>query len=173
MPGFCIRRISQYLLLTQGNIWISQVPDEHMPWSKTPVVTCILAISHAGLLPSAACRASAFSCVAGIILTTTTIHFSELNTEPAPLIHPASDSRCRAYPWTSLLTCWLSFSQVGLSRHKVRNHPLGGNNQFHGITPNPKVSDLPWHEHALVMHKMDLVYQYSSTSIQIDHSHCP
>jgi len=121
------------------------------PLPKTPVVTCILAISHAGLLPSAACKASAFSCVAGIILTTTTIHFSELNTEPAPLIHPASDSRCRAYPWTSLLTCWLSSNQVGLSRHKVRNHPLGGNNQFHGITPNPKVSDLPWHEHYLVI----------------------
>ena len=41
--------------------------------------------------------------------------FSELNTEPAPLIHPASDSRYRAYPWTSLLTWWLTLSQVGLS----------------------------------------------------------
>ena len=48
------------------------------------------------------------------ILMTTTIHISGLNSEPAPLIHPASDSRYRAYPRTSLLTCWLSSSQVGL-----------------------------------------------------------
>jgi hypothetical protein len=36
-------------------------PFEHMPWSETPVVPLILAISHAGLLPSEQYRASAFS----------------------------------------------------------------------------------------------------------------
>ncbi|MBW1675041.1 MAG: hypothetical protein JRF30_00560 [Deltaproteobacteria bacterium] len=35
--------------------------------------------------------------------------FSELNIPPCgtPLIHPASYSRYWAYPWISLLTCWL------------------------------------------------------------------
>ncbi len=46
---------------------------------------------------------------------TTTIHFSGLNTEPVILIRPASDSRFRVYLWTSLLTRWLRFGQVGLS----------------------------------------------------------
>ena len=54
---------------------------------------------------------------------TTTIHISGLNTEPAPLIHPASDSRYRAYPRISLLTCWLSSSQVGLG--PLRPSPTG------------------------------------------------
>ncbi len=50
-----------------------------------------------------------------IITMTTTIHFSGLNTEPVILLRPASDSRYRVYLWTSLLTCWLVFSLVGLS----------------------------------------------------------
>ena len=54
---------------------------------------------------------------------TTTIHISGLNTEPAPLIHPASDSRYRAYPRISLLTCWLSSSQVRLG--PLRPSPTG------------------------------------------------
>ncbi|MCD6274044.1 MAG: hypothetical protein J7K30_14665, partial [Deltaproteobacteria bacterium] len=41
-------------------------PFENMPWSKTPVVSCILAITHSGLLPSAHCKASAFSAKGGL-----------------------------------------------------------------------------------------------------------
>jgi hypothetical protein len=48
----------------------------------------------------------------------------------------------------SLLTGWLDFRQVGLAPHRA--HPLGNNNQFHGLTPNSKVSGLPWREHAAV-----------------------
>jgi len=33
-----------------------------MPWSKTPVVSIVLAISNSGLLPSTAWKVSAFSC---------------------------------------------------------------------------------------------------------------
>ncbi len=54
---------------------------------------------------------------------------SGLNTEPASLIHLASDSRYRAYPQTSLLTCPLGFGQVGLAAVAAA-HPLAGNNQF-------------------------------------------
>jgi hypothetical protein len=41
---------------------------------------------------------------------------SGLNTEPAPLIHPASYSRYRVCTWISLLTWWLTVGQVGLSQ---------------------------------------------------------
>src|SRR5712691_8812088 len=47
----------------------------------------------------------------------------------------------------SLLTCWLDFNQVGLA---LRAHPLGNINQFHGFSPTPKVSGLPWREQAVV-----------------------
>ena len=40
-------------------------------------------------------------------------------TQPAILIHPASDSRYRAYPQTSLLAWWLTFGQVGLSQYAI------------------------------------------------------
>jgi hypothetical protein len=94
-----------------------------MPWSQTPVVSWALATTHPGLLPSAACKASAFSHIVGLYKTTT-IHISGLNTEPvedpdilgAPLIHPASYSRYRACTWISLLIWWLAFDQVGLPR---------------------------------------------------------
>jgi hypothetical protein len=45
------------------------------------------------------------------------------------LIRLASDSRYRAYPQTSLLTCRLGFGQVGLAA-VAATHPLAGNNQF-------------------------------------------
>ena len=41
----------------------------------------------------------------------------------------ASDSRYRAYPQTSLLTCRLGFDQVGLAPI-ADTHPLVRNNQF-------------------------------------------
>ena len=53
---------------------------------------------------------------------TTTIHFSGLNTQPASLIHPASDSPLRAGPRTSLLTWWLTFGQVGLESLVILTH---------------------------------------------------
>ena len=43
-------------------------------------------------------------------------------TQPAILLHPASDSRYRAYPRISLLTWWLTFSQVGLPRFREVTH---------------------------------------------------
>jgi hypothetical protein len=60
---------------------------------------------------------------------TTIIDFSGLNTEPASLIHLASDSRYRAYPQTSLLTCRLGFGQVGLVSI-ADTHSLVRINQF-------------------------------------------
>ncbi len=70
-----------------------------------------------------------------VILMTTTIHISGLNTQPASLIHPASDSCLQVCPRTSLLTWWLTFSQVGLRSILILTLwvtpsnfiPLGGN----------------------------------------------
>ena len=96
----------------------------------TPVVTWTLAIAHPDLLPSSFLRLSAFtSDTAGGYHQTTTIDVSGLNTEPASLIRLASDSRYRAYPQTSLLTCRLGFGQVGLVAIAA-THPLVRNNQF-------------------------------------------
>ena len=64
----------------------------------------------------------------GISLRTTTIHVSGLNTDPASLIHLASDSRHRVYPQVSLPPCRLRFRRMGLEL--LRSHPLGNSNQF-------------------------------------------
>jgi hypothetical protein len=101
---------------TFGSPQFPSYPCENMPWSQTPMVTCALAITHTGLLPSAKFRASAFPARGGLSSWTTIIHFSGLNTEPAILLHPAPDSRCRFCPWISLMSCWLNFAHVGLSR---------------------------------------------------------
>src|SRR5262249_50445967 len=36
----------------------------------------------------------------------------------------------------------------GSALNRTGLHPLGNNNQFHGLTPNPKVSGLPWRDQA-------------------------
>src|SRR5262245_20824602 len=71
-------------------------------------------------------------------------------TRPASSLTPASYAHCWAGTRSSLLTCWLGVSQVGLVL--IRTHPLGNNNQFHEITLNSKVSGLPWREQAFVRH---------------------
>jgi len=91
-----------------------------MPWSQTPVVSRILAIAHPGLLLSDTLNRVSFHLnLPRFILMTTTIHISGLNTEPASLLPPASDSRCRVCLRIQLLTCRLNFSQVGLSRYST------------------------------------------------------
>jgi len=109
-----------------------------MPWSQTPVVTGTLAMAHTGLLPSDIVKPSAFpsGCPEAILMTTNK-GFSELNTEPASSIRPAQDSRYRAGPRTSLLTCRLNFGQVGIEQ--LRSHPLGNNDQFLSVYGNPEV----------------------------------
>jgi len=87
------------------------------PLHQTPVVTCTLAKTRPGLLSSAACKASTFipNC-RDLSHGTTIIHLSGLNTEPVISLRPASDSRYRFCPWTSLMSCWLNFAHVGLPR---------------------------------------------------------
>ena len=97
----------------------------------------MLAITLSGLLPSEPLQAVGFLLHAGLFLRTTTIHFSGFNTQPVSLIPPASDSRYRAYPQSSLPACRLSFNWVGLE--SFDSHPLDNINPFHpALTESPR-----------------------------------
>jgi len=91
--------------------------------SKTPVVSLLLAKTQQELLPSAITMTSAFAVdFSKAILKPQLRKFRGSISQPAILIHPASDSRYRAYPRISLLTWWLTFSQVGLPRYCEGTH---------------------------------------------------
>ena len=116
------------------------------------MVTCTLAITHSGLLPSSASKLSAFprnlsimslSCCPQLYI------FRGSITRPAFLFRPASDSPHRVCPRTSLLTCWLNFSQVGLSHYAITHWVTTSN--FIPPRGNPNDSDLSGHENAIVM----------------------
>jgi hypothetical protein len=80
-------------------------------------------------------------------LLSTTLHSSGLNDAAGLLAPPGSVRPLTGRHAGSLLTCWLDFHQVGLA---LCAHPLGNINQFHGFSPNSKVSGLPWREQANV-----------------------
>ena len=69
-PGPPIRECGKE---TDGSPTFPSYPSGGMPRSQTPVVSCALAIAHLGLLPSGACKPSAFPSVPseGILLSTT------------------------------------------------------------------------------------------------------
>jgi hypothetical protein len=79
---------------------------------------------------------------------TTTIHFSGLHHAACLLATPGSVRPLTGRHAGSLLTCWLGFNQVGLA--PCGAHLLGNNNLFHGLSPNSKVSSLPWRDQCLV-----------------------
>ena len=83
---------------------------------------------------------------------TTTIHFSGLYHTAYILVPSGSGLPLRGLPAdfaTDLLAKLLS---DGTFPNLLQDHPLGNINQFHGISPNSKISDLSWHDKRLVMH---------------------
>ena len=80
---------------------------------------------------------------------TTTIHFSGLNTQPASLIHPASDSPLGVGPRTSLLIWWLTFNQVGLESLLILTHWVTLSS-FIPPSGNPNDLSLSRHDQRLV-----------------------
>ncbi len=133
---------------TGGSPTCPSPPAADMPRSQTPVVSSILALMHPGLLPSGACQPSAFPSIPlKDILLSTTLHLSGLNHAACLLATPGSVRPLAGRHAASLLTCGLDVRQVGFARCA---HPLGNINQFHGFSPNSKVSGLPWREQTLV-----------------------
>ena len=131
---------------TGGSPTCPSPPSADMPRSQTPVVSSILALMHPGLLPSGACQPSAFPSIPlKDILLSTTLHLSGLNHAACLLATPGAVRPLAGRHAASLLTCWLDVRQVGFARCA---HPLGNINQFHGFSPNSKVSGLPWREQA-------------------------
>ena len=122
-------------------------PRKHMPWSKTPVVTCTLTpnMHRSVAFRTDQRRRLSLPFHRKFILKTTTIQISGLNTEPAFLIHLASDSPFGGCPQISLLTCWLSFSQAGLSATPRITHWVTIT-YFIPYRRIPKVSGLSWHD---------------------------
>ena len=157
-------RISAGISLTLDLLIPSFYTRKHLDlpsFRVTPVNTCPalrprwcpdrIAIARSALLPSNLGTLSAFTLSALFTLKGYPYDhhhtwFRGSITQPASLIHPASYSRLRACTWASLLTCWLSFSQVGLFRLSGRCHPPGNNDRFHGPMSNSNASDLPWHD---------------------------
>ena len=91
-------------------------PFEYMPRTQTPLVSCSLALTLSGLLPSDALKSLAFvSAIPGTILCPRLYIFRDSITQPVFLFPLAPYSRCRICTQSSLLTCWLGFSQVGLA----------------------------------------------------------
>jgi hypothetical protein len=86
------------------------------PLHQTPVVSWLLAIAHPGLLPSSACKLSAFpSRPLKDILLSTTIHISGLHHAACLLATPGFVRPLTGRHAGSLLTGWLGVSQVGFA----------------------------------------------------------
>jgi len=97
--------------------------------------------------PAIACH---FMCFMDLVYWRWRAGTSGLNTEPASLLPPASDSRYRFCLRIQLLTppasqaralragCWLRFSQVGLSRTRFRITHWVTITHFMGFLPIPR-----------------------------------
>jgi hypothetical protein len=84
---------------TDGAPELPSCPYEHMPRSKTPVVSCALAISYAGLLPTAGWKASALGTQTSTPYPmTTTIPFSGFNNAACVLAPSSSGLPLRDLP---------------------------------------------------------------------------
>jgi hypothetical protein len=137
--SFTIRTVAPNRIFkeTFGPPQFPSYPFKHMLWSKTPAVTCLLAVSHSGLLPSVPLDAVGFLPDNGIILLTATIHFSGLNTGPVLLVRPASDARCRVclsqipIPFGADFTTDLVANLWSGGTCSASAHPLGNTIEFH------------------------------------------
>ena len=93
-------------------------PCKHMSFSQTPAVSQALALAHLRLLHSGTSKPSAFPSVDGYSSATLQYFRAQQTTyalDPPLLRTPCYQDRT----WASLLTCWLSFSLVGLGNREV------------------------------------------------------
>jgi hypothetical protein len=122
---------------TAGSPKFPSFPSDDMLRSpQTPVVSCPLAVSLTGLLPSTRARVSAFSLASpGIILWTTTLLISELHDAACRLATPGSVPPLAEQHAGSLLSGWLDVAQVGLE--SADSHPLGNSDLFREVSSLP------------------------------------
>src|SRR5919108_1361646 len=72
-------------------------------------------LSHTGLLPSGACKPSAFTSILLRLSFGPPLYiFRGSITRPASSLPPASYAHCWVGTWSLLLTCWLGVSQGGI-----------------------------------------------------------
>lgn len=83
---------------------------------------------------------------------TTTIHFSGLYHTAYILVPSGLGLPLRGLPSDFATDPQATLWSGGTFPNLLQDHPLGNINQFHGISPNSKISDLSWHEHPIVMH---------------------
>jgi hypothetical protein len=133
-PGLLVNRYpsssGRHNKETAGSPKFPSFPSDDMLRSpQTPVVSCCLALTPAGLLPSTRARVSAFSLAStGIILWTTTLLISELHDAAYRLATPGSVQPLTELHAGSLLSGWLGVAQVGLESSD--SHPLGNSDLF-------------------------------------------
>ena len=101
---------------TIGSPTFPGYPHAPMRWSPTPGVSCPRALSPSGLLPAVPRHAVGLPLPVSreALRRTTTLPIAGLNTGPAGVLPPASDSRYRADPRTSRRTGGRDVSQGGL-----------------------------------------------------------
>ena len=116
-----------------------------MPRSQTPVVSSRLAMTSTGLLPSVTPKTSAFtSCRRFILSDHEKYTFRSSVTRPAHSLHLASHTPLQDMHAGSLQIRRLTSSGGNCSASRA--HPLGNNNQFHGVPSDSKVLNLTRHE---------------------------
>ena len=93
---------------------------------------------------------------------TTTMCISELNDAAYTLAPSGFAPPLLASTRTSLLACSLDFGQVGLG-HNSCPHPLGNNNEFHALTPNPNASGLA---------RRDLIHTFPTRNLNTECGTC-
>src|SRR6266478_2674766 len=108
---------------TGGSPEFPDYPFAHMPRSQTPVVSCLLALAQAGLLPARACIRPALGSVSRTYLLSTIIHFSEFNDAACVLALPL----LRTPPLSGrtsvrLPTRWPTFGRVRLDGFRYLTH---------------------------------------------------